>query len=418
MYLDEQPITTIQGNLDVHLYDIARVEALAGPQGTLYGASSQAGTIRIITNKPDPSGFDASFALEGNYVDMEEPGYVAEGMVNLPLGETAAIRLVGWVKHEAGWIDNVAMTRLYEGDPTTDDDDFLADNADFAEENYNEIDTAGMRAALRVDLGENWAVTPSLSVPEAGPGRILGRRPPRRAHPGLNGYVVPGDQNVAHYRSEYTDDEWYQMGLTVEGSIGDWDVVYSGNFLDRDVQGEFDYSEYSYLYNIAYTYFTSLYPDNAGEIIDPSMSFSNDDQYKKTSHEIRISSPQENRLRGLLGFFYQKQEHDFYQEFGRLKGLADRRVPNGNDPNATNAFPGVVYLNSMDREDTDQAVFATLVLRHHRRPRGLGGRRYFEPEVTVKGFFGFGLGLNPYRHPPGRVSPAPWRTAAKVPSTP
>ena len=59
IYLDEQPITTIQGALDVHLYDIARVEALAGPQGTLYGASSQAGTIRIITNRPDPAEFDA-----------------------------------------------------------------------------------------------------------------------------------------------------------------------------------------------------------------------------------------------------------------------------------------------------------------------------------------------------------------------
>ena len=52
-YLDEQPITTIQGALDIHIFDIARIEALAGPQGTLYGASSQAGTIRIITNKPD-----------------------------------------------------------------------------------------------------------------------------------------------------------------------------------------------------------------------------------------------------------------------------------------------------------------------------------------------------------------------------
>ncbi len=59
MYLDEQPITTVQGNLDIHMYDIERVEALAGPQGTLYGASSQAGTIRIITNKPDPSAFAA-----------------------------------------------------------------------------------------------------------------------------------------------------------------------------------------------------------------------------------------------------------------------------------------------------------------------------------------------------------------------
>ena len=57
VYLDEQPITTIGGTLDVHVYDVARIELLAGPQGTLYGASSQAGTIRIITNKPSTAGF-------------------------------------------------------------------------------------------------------------------------------------------------------------------------------------------------------------------------------------------------------------------------------------------------------------------------------------------------------------------------
>ncbi|MEQ1433063.1 TonB-dependent receptor plug domain-containing protein, partial [Salmonella enterica] len=57
VYLDEQPVTTIGGNLDVHIYDIARIESLSGPQGTLYGASSEAGTIRIITNQPDLSHF-------------------------------------------------------------------------------------------------------------------------------------------------------------------------------------------------------------------------------------------------------------------------------------------------------------------------------------------------------------------------
>ncbi|MFY9309406.1 MAG: TonB-dependent receptor plug domain-containing protein, partial [Bacteroidia bacterium] len=113
MYLDEQPITTVQGNLDVHLYDIARVEALAGPQGTLYGASSQAGTIRIITNKPDPSGFAAGYTLEGNLVDNDDTGYVAEGFVNLPIGENAAVRLVGWTLSRAGWIDNKPGTRTY-----------------------------------------------------------------------------------------------------------------------------------------------------------------------------------------------------------------------------------------------------------------------------------------------------------------
>ena len=64
--MDEQPITTIQGALDIHMYDIERVEALAGPQGTLYGANSQSGTVRIITRKPDPSGFSAGFAIEGD----------------------------------------------------------------------------------------------------------------------------------------------------------------------------------------------------------------------------------------------------------------------------------------------------------------------------------------------------------------
>ena len=98
---------TIQGNLDIHMYDIARVEALAGPQGTLYGASSQAGTIRIITNKPDPTGFAAGYSLEANYVDMEEPGYVAR-RIREPAAQrsNAALRFVGWSVSDAGWVDN------------------------------------------------------------------------------------------------------------------------------------------------------------------------------------------------------------------------------------------------------------------------------------------------------------------------
>ncbi|HYL72094.1 MAG TPA: Plug domain-containing protein, partial [Candidatus Dormibacteraeota bacterium] len=75
VYLDEQPVTTIQGPLDIHIYDIERVEALAGPQGTLYGASSEAGTVRIITNKPDPSGFKAGYDLTGKTV-RGEGGYI------------------------------------------------------------------------------------------------------------------------------------------------------------------------------------------------------------------------------------------------------------------------------------------------------------------------------------------------------
>src|SRR5579872_3927672 len=109
-YLDEQPVTTIDGTVDIHTYDIARVEVLEGPQGTLYGASSEAGTIRIITNKPDPTKFEAGYDLEGNRVDHGGTGWQIQGFVNLPLSPIAAVRLVGWDEHDAGYIDNVAGT--------------------------------------------------------------------------------------------------------------------------------------------------------------------------------------------------------------------------------------------------------------------------------------------------------------------
>src|SRR5256886_12850850 len=112
VYLDEQPVTTIQGPLDIHIYDIERVEALAGPQGTLYGASSEAGTVRIITNKPDISGFKAGYALTGNTL-RGQGGYVAEGFVNVPVGSNAAVRLVGWSERDGGYIDNVPRTLSY-----------------------------------------------------------------------------------------------------------------------------------------------------------------------------------------------------------------------------------------------------------------------------------------------------------------
>src|SRR4051794_20544344 len=85
MYLDEQPVTTIGGTLDVHIYDIARIESLAGPQGTLFGASSQAGTIRIITNKPELGVTTGRIDGEVNTIAHGDMGGKLEGMINLPI---------------------------------------------------------------------------------------------------------------------------------------------------------------------------------------------------------------------------------------------------------------------------------------------------------------------------------------------
>ena len=393
MYLDEQPITTVQGNLDVHLYDIARVEALAGPQGTLFGASSQAGTIRIITNKPDPSGFKAGYALEGNWVDSDDAGYVAEGFVNAPVGENAAIRLVGWAKHDAGWIDNKLASRTYTIDIEDPDDDFTTTNTQFVEKNYNTVNTIGARAALRVNLGESWAVTPQLMYQKQEQDGSWGDD--------LNDVLASGDYAVSHFVPEFTNDEWWQAGLTIEGTVGNLDVVYSGNYLSRDVEGSFDYSDYSFWYdNLYYTgYFARLFVDNAGNQLNPDASFRNYDYYTKQSHEIRVSTPQDKRVRGLLGLFYQEQKHDFYQPFGLIEGLADIREMNGTTPGGAGRFANYVYLNSMDRVDKDQAIFGQIAFDLTDSLELSLGARYFEPEVTVKGFFGFGLGFGPGRAP-------------------
>ena len=111
-YLDEQPITTIGGTLDIHVYDIARVEVLPGPQGTLYGASSEAGTLRIITKQPVHR-FEAGYNLEGSHVENGGAGYLAEGFVNLPVNDHVAVRLVAWDEHDSGYIDNVLGSRTF-----------------------------------------------------------------------------------------------------------------------------------------------------------------------------------------------------------------------------------------------------------------------------------------------------------------
>src|SRR4051794_10614487 len=112
-YLDEQPVTTIGGTLDVHIYDIARIESLAGPQGTLFGASSEAGTIRIITNKPELGVTSGRVDGELNSVSHGGIGGKLEGMINIPNSPNIAFRASAFYQHDAGYIDNIFAERTY-----------------------------------------------------------------------------------------------------------------------------------------------------------------------------------------------------------------------------------------------------------------------------------------------------------------
>lgn len=367
VYLDEQPVTTIGGALDVHIYDIERVEALAGPQGTLYGASSQSGTLKIITTKPDPSGFAAGYSLETNSVSNGGTGYVAEGYVNLPLSDKAAIRLVAWDQHDAGYIDNVLGERTF---PTSG---ITINNANLVEKDYNDITTVGARAALKLDLNDNWSITPTIMTQTKKSNGSFGFDP------------VVGELAITHFYPESKKDEWTQAALTVTGKVGNFDLVYAFSNLNRDIESQSDYSDYGFWYDVVAAYGASAV-DNNGDYVNPSQYILAKDKYKKRSHEIRISSPQDQRFRFLAGFFKQDQAHDIEQRY-KLDNFADAYDVPG--------WPDTIWLTQQDRSDNSQAIFGEASFDITDRLTVTGGFRRFEQESALKGFFGFSAGFSP-----------------------
>ena len=361
-YLDEQPITTIQGALDIHMYDVARVEALAGPQGTLYGASSQSGTIRIITNKPDKSGFDAGYSLQGSTVADGDAGYLAEGFVNVPLGERAAIRLVGWVRHDGGYIDNLPAERTFPGSGITINS--------LAEDNYNDADTYGARAALKIDLNDNWSITPTVIAQKQESNGIYA------------GQSDIGDREVTHWHPEGSDDEWVQAALAVEGKMSNFDITFSSSYLKRDVLVESDYSDYSFFYDtITGGSFSSYFLDNDGDFVNPSQYINGTDKYTKASHELRFTTNPEARVRFVGGVFFQRQTHDIQQEY---------RIDNLSDDNNVTGWDDVFWLTKQWRVDRDEAVFGEVSFDVTERFTLTGGLRQFRFENSLEGFYGFG----------------------------
>ncbi|MEH3036348.1 MAG: TonB-dependent receptor [Sphingomonas adhaesiva] len=375
-YLDEQPVTTIGGTLDVHIYDIARIESLAGPQGTLYGASSQAGTIRIITNKPDLSGFYGRVDGEVNTVKSGGIGYTTEGMLNIPLASTMALRVVGFYQKDAGFIDNVPGSRTFIGGRTVN-------NAAFVKNDYNDTETYGGRAALKIDLDDSWTVTPTVLYQE------------QRSHGSYAFDARVGDLKVQRFYPEFRRDRFVQAALTIEGQVGNWDVTYSGAYLDRKALQSSDYTDYAEAYDNLYSSVGGLagyfyFQDNAGNTIDPRQRIVGTDHFKKTSQELRVASPADEPFRLVAGAFYQRQSNFIFQDY-QVPGLANDLSVNG--------YPGTLWLTRQHRVDKDYAVFGEASFDLTPTLTLTAGGRAFIYDNSLVGFFGFGRnpGVDPAR---------------------
>ena len=385
VYLDEQPVTTIGGTLDVHIYDIARIEVLRGPQGTLYGASSEAGTIRIITNKPDKTGSYGGLDVEGNSVDHGGQGGKIEGFFNLPLSERAALRVVGWYQHDAGFIDNVPGARSF----LPAKGGISVNNSGLVKKNFNDVDVAGARAALGIDLTDNWTATASL----------FGQEQKSRGTFGFEPSV--GDLQVQHFFPDRFHDRYGQAALTIEGKISNWDVTYAGAYLDRQIHSTNDYTDYAEAYDSLYSSAGGLagyfyYLDTAGHQVPPLQHIVGRDHFTKMSHELRVASPADSRFRIVAGLFYQRQFHRIHQDY-QVTGLGSQVSVNG--------LPGTLWLTQQDRVDRDYAAFGEATFDVTSTLALTAGLRAYKYDNSLIGFFGFG------RNPGAGFTASPFNAA-------
>ena len=379
IYLDEQPVTTIGGNLDIQVYDVARVEALSGPQSTLFGASSQTGTLRIVTNAPDPSAFEAGMDVSGSTTRFGGESYSIEAFANVPLAEGIALRLVGWQVENGGYIDNVAATKTFTRQGQ------VVDNAPFVEEDFNTEKKTGARAALGIDLSDNWTATLKANYQDQRTQGVFDHDPEN-----------VGDLEVERFFSDSYRDEFLQLSGTVEGKIGGLDFSYSGSFLDRDTSYVNDYSEYaeysSYIdyYTCDYAYSYVTYATEFTNCNDPRIQFEQTGQLKRQTHEARILSDANSRFRFLFGGFYDRQELDF---------LFAYRIPAIKPGQAISFSPGTpddaYFVTDQTRLEKQLAVFGEVEYDLTEALTATFGYRYNETTVSLNGNVGTIFSANP-----------------------
>jgi outer membrane receptor protein involved in Fe transport len=375
-YLDEQPITTIGGTLDVHIYDIARIENLSGPQGTLYGASSEAGTIRIITNKPELGSTFGRLDVEGNLVNHGGVGGKAEGMINVPVARNIAFRASAFYEHDAGFIDNIFGSRTYYVNADSIPDSTIT-NAGLEKKNFNYQNIYGGRAALKIDLDDNWTAEPTFLY--------------QKSYSNGAFFFDPtlGDLKIDRFRDEWFRDRFWQAALTLQGKVANFDVTYAGAYMDRPNKQISDYADYTDQYERLYASYGGLgyfylyeAPYTAGNYVpNPQQWIIGTNHFRKLSQELRFASPIENPFRVIAGAFYQRQSNFIHQDY-HVDDLAPEMSVNG--------FPTTLWLTQQKRVDRDYAVFGEASWDVVPTVTLTAGARLFKYNNSLIGFFGFG----------------------------
>ena len=428
-YLDDQPLSQPGRNLDVYAADLQRIEVLSGPQGTLFGASSQAGNVRLITNKPDLSGTFGSVSVGAGAVSEGEGNSNIEAMLNLPLGQNFGVRGVVYYDKKGGWIDNVAGTidasesARFRPEGTVRDNGvpvsaqragfqstadlsgvtFLAaDNSDLVEEDINETTYTGGRISARWDMNDNWRFDLAYATQDIESDGVF------FADPNL------GDLEIQRYSPDTIEDSFDNISWTATALLGDLEAVYTGAYTDRDTDQITDYTDYLFVgqylpYYICDGYVTYPATVPTGTCQPPDLFVDSRTETQVQTHEFRVTTDQTRRWRVTAGVFYSdlelKEVNDFTYPgsidalgFGTQTGFAPNYPLTNVEVTGiiNNAFPGyfsdpgpfpegVIFRNDVLRTDEQLGVFGEFSYDLTDRWSVTVGGRWYDIEVDFEG---------------------------------
>jgi iron complex outermembrane recepter protein len=331
IYLDNQSGQLPNRNLDIYAADIDRIEVLAGPQGTLFGAGAQAGVIRYITNAPKLDRTEGNVTASYGVTAGGDPNTAVNAVLNLPLLEgKMAARAVIYSDRRGGYIDNVPATftrkntdlgmvfAYYPANASGQCPDGLPNNGYcvppgspqlnnylIAHSNINPVTYQGVRAELLYKFSDDWDLLITQSYQDMHSQGVFYQQPFASDGAPLQQLQVTLFNNLSN------KDKFESTAWTVNGKFGDIRAVYTGGYLVRHVDQTGDYTNYARgVYADYYQcYGPSSYstvPLTTSKCYSPSAAWHAVEQNQHFQHELRFSTPDTWRLRGILGAFWEK----------------------------------------------------------------------------------------------------------------
>ncbi len=365
IYLDDQPMTSSAQQVDLQLIDIERIEVLPGPQGTLFGSSSQSGTIRYVTNKPNFAGFSSQVDVEAGTTRGGEPSYDASGYLNIPLSDSVALRAVGFYAHEGGYVDNVlgGNLRLDPADQVT--------NADVVEKDWNDYSLYGGRLAARWQINPQWEASLSyVTQYSESKGDWL-------TDPAI------GDYKIVSFFDEHREDEWYQTSASIKGDLGFAELSVTASYFDRDIVYEWDNTLYENWRTAYYGIYAGLDLYNTSYL---GSTIFNDQKQNRWAYEVRLTSQGESRFQWMAGAFYE-DVYDWWEYGAEVPGLTTTPVwpaaqyyayYYGYDTHYPVAETDIYYFNPFEKTVRQKAVFGEMSFNLTDKWSVTGGARWFE----------------------------------------